>query len=151
MRELLAWLVAWLSLVPAKARVVVASWPARAAAGTAVLTVISIEVVPLLPGPWAVQVGGWITTMLGAIAVVSAAVARLTPILFPEDKGILPPAPQSQPSTGTYGSTATSSATMRYATGGIVPRPRKVVLHPGERLVPLRLLRGYLRRPPAPS
>lgn len=140
MRELLAWLVAWLSLVPAKARVVVASWPARAAAGTAVLTVISIEVVPLLPGPWAVQVGGWITTMLGAIAVVSAAVARLTPILFPEDKGILPPAHKALTSTGTR--SATRGVRMDYNPGGIVPAPRPAIFPPGE-------LRRLLRRPPS--
>jgi len=81
---------AWLATAPAKARVIVASWPARAAAAVAVLTTLSVEVVPLLPGGWATKAAGYIAAALGAVAWVSAAVARLTPILFPAQKGVLP-------------------------------------------------------------
>jgi hypothetical protein len=81
----------WLADVPAKAKVLLGAWPAWAAAATATLGAFGDELVPLLPDHWAVQIGGAVAVVLAAIGVVSAAVARVTPILYPEQKGLLPP------------------------------------------------------------
>lgn len=92
----------WLKDVPAKALVLLKAWPTFAATITAVLAVVAQDVVPHLPGGVAVQVLGYIASALAAVAAISAAVSRVTPILFPSEKGILPlpdaPALEFEPS-----------------------------------------------------
>jgi hypothetical protein len=80
---------AWLAEVPAKLKVLLGAWPTWAAIVTATLGAFGDEIVPLLPDHWAVQIGGFVATVLAGVAAVSAAVARVTPILFPEQKGLL--------------------------------------------------------------
>lgn len=64
----------------ARVRVVLGALPARLAALAAVLTVVAVEVVPLLPGPLAAKVAAWIASVLGAIAFAVRVIARLTEV-----------------------------------------------------------------------
>lgn len=89
MRNLISRAWAWVRTVPAKARVLVGAWPSWAAAASATLAIVGAELVPLLPGGWQARAAGYIATALGAIAFISAAVARVTPIVFPTQKGLL--------------------------------------------------------------
>jgi hypothetical protein len=73
----------------AKLRVLLTALPTWLAAATAVLTVVSIHVVPNLPGGLPVEVGGWVATGLAIVRTVGEVVARLTPV-EPEDRGVLP-------------------------------------------------------------
>lgn len=81
---------AWLKDLPKKAMVLLSAWPTIAASLTAVLAVVGTELVPQLPGDWPVKAAAWVAAAVGMIAVISAAVARVTPILHPSDKGLLP-------------------------------------------------------------
>jgi hypothetical protein len=80
----------WLKDLPAKAMVLLSAWPTLAASLTAVLAVVGSELVPKLPGDWPVKAAAWVAAALAMIGVVSAAVARVTPILHPSEKGLLP-------------------------------------------------------------
>lgn len=73
-----------------KVKVVLKAVPTYGAAVVAALTFVSTTVVPRLPGGWAVQVGAWAAAALGVVTTVVAVVSRVTPVLFPEDKGLLP-------------------------------------------------------------
>lgn len=65
--------------------------PTWGAAITAVLTVVAVEVVPLLPGPWAVRVAGWIATLIAAITAIVRVVSRVTPTPPGTEGLVLPP------------------------------------------------------------
>jgi hypothetical protein len=71
-------------------RVLLKAWPAWGAALTAVLTAVATELVPQLPGPWAVRVAAWVVVALGVVASISKAVSRVTPIAFEQEAGLLP-------------------------------------------------------------
>lgn len=91
-------LTSWLKDVPEKAMVLIGAWPTLAASLTAVLVAVGTEIVPKLPGDWPVKAAAWIAVALGIITAVSAAVARVTPILNERDKGLLaPPVPPAPP------------------------------------------------------
>lgn len=81
----------------AGARVVAGAWPTWAAAATGLLTLVSTALVPLLPGGWATRVAAWTAAGLGAVAAVSAAVARVTPVLYGDARGVLAPRPRQLP------------------------------------------------------
>lgn len=87
----------WVRDIPAKLRVLVGAWPAWAAMITLLLGVAGDEIVPRLPGGWPVQVGGWIAGALVFVGVVSAVVARVTPVLFPQNRGLLADPPAQSP------------------------------------------------------
>jgi hypothetical protein len=72
-----------------KIGVVLTSLPGYLAAVIVVLTVVSAELVPLLPGPWAVRLGGWIATALVMLRAAAEVVARVTPVK-PSERGVLP-------------------------------------------------------------
>lgn len=72
----------------AKLRVVLAALPTWLAAASAVLTVLGTEVVPLLPGGWAVQAAGWVAVALAWLSAAAAVVARVTTVL-PDQRGVL--------------------------------------------------------------
>jgi hypothetical protein len=75
----------------AKLRVMVGALPTWLAALTAVLTVVGTEIVPLLPGGWPVQAGGWVVVALAVLRTAGEVVARVTTVL-PEQRGVLSPA-----------------------------------------------------------
>lgn len=75
-------------------RTVVKSWPALAAGITVVLAAAGEQVVPLLPDSWAVRALAVLAFLGAAVGAISLAVARLTPVLFPENVGVLAPAPR---------------------------------------------------------
>jgi hypothetical protein len=75
----------------AKARVVLTAVPTYGAAVIAVLTVIAVQVVPVLPIAVGVKVAAYVAAALGIVQTVVSVVSRVTPILFPEDKGLLKP------------------------------------------------------------
>lgn len=83
----------WLKDLPEKAMVLLSAWPTLAASLTAVLAVVGTELVPKLPGDWPVKAAAWVAAALAVITVVSSAVARVTPILHPSEKGLLPTEP----------------------------------------------------------
>jgi hypothetical protein len=72
-----------------KVKVVLGSVPFWGAAAVGVLTAVAAELVPVLPGPVAVKVGAYIASALAAISAVVKTVARVTPVLFPEDVGLV--------------------------------------------------------------
>jgi len=82
-----------LANLKAKVGVLLRAVPAWGAAAVAVLTVVGQNVVPLLPGPWAVRATGYVATALAAVATVVSVVSRVTPILYPSQKGLLRPGP----------------------------------------------------------
>jgi len=77
----------------AKVKVFLTAVPTWGASVASVLTVVAVDVVPHLPGSWQVKVGALAATGLAWVATVTGVVARVTPILFPEDKGLLPADP----------------------------------------------------------
>jgi len=81
---------AWLATMPAKARVIATAVPAWAAAAVGVLTALSVQVVPLLPGPWAIRAAGYLAAGVAGVQAIASAVARVTPILFPTQMTVLP-------------------------------------------------------------
>lgn len=83
-----------------KAGVVLKALPTRAAAVVALLTTVSLEVVPVLPVTWQLKVGAWVASAIGGITAVVAVISRVTPILWPEDKGLLPKDDTIDPEVG---------------------------------------------------
>jgi hypothetical protein len=79
----------WLTNLRARARVLLTAWPTVAASLTALIGVLTAEVVPQLGG-WAPKAAGFLVAAGAFVAAVSAAVARVTPILYPSEKGLLP-------------------------------------------------------------
>jgi len=80
-----------MSTLLAKAKVLLAAVPTWGAAAIAVLTVVADQIVPMLPGPMAIRVAGYVATAIAALSAVVAVVSRVTPA--PVDKrGLLPPA-----------------------------------------------------------
>ncbi len=73
-------LVALVATVVRVAKVVVAAAPTWLAVAAAALTYAATDIVPLLPGPWAVRAAGIIATLLVGVRAVLAAVERLTPV-----------------------------------------------------------------------
>ncbi len=71
--------------------------PTWGAAAVAVLTTVSVEVVPLLPGPWAVRAGAWVAVALAAVRTVLSMIERLTPVP-PDLRGIEVPSGVAQAS-----------------------------------------------------
>jgi hypothetical protein len=70
MTDTLARLFGW-------ARTVLGSLPAILAYLVALFTVLAVEVVPLLPDPWALRLGGWLATALATVAAVQSIVSRV--------------------------------------------------------------------------
>lgn len=83
----------------ARTKIIFLSAPARGAMIIATLTGLSAALVPALTSEWAVRVTAWTATAVAGITVVVGVVARVTPILFPEEKGVLP----FQPYNFSYG------------------------------------------------
>lgn len=79
-----------LRVLRAKVAVVVRAVPAWGQAASVALTAIGTQVVPLLPGPWQVQAGGYVVVALGVVQSIVSVVARVYPIMFPDEKGLLP-------------------------------------------------------------
>lgn len=90
-------LSAWAGTVWAKTKVVLGAWPTWAAGITAVVTGLTIQVVPELPGPWGVKVLAGLAALGTVVRVVSHVVAIVTPVLFPENRGLLAPPPAQMP------------------------------------------------------
>lgn len=73
-------LVALVVTVVRVAEVVLAAAPFWLAAASAALTFAATDIVPLLPGPWAVRAAGIVATLLVGVRAVLAAVERLTTV-----------------------------------------------------------------------
>lgn len=73
-----------------KVKVVLGAVPAWGAAVTGLLTAFTTEVVPRLPGEWQVSVAAYAAAALGVVAAVVKTVSSVTPVLYQEDKGLLP-------------------------------------------------------------
>jgi hypothetical protein len=80
----------WAKTLPAKAKVLLKAWPTWAAVITGVVSVVAQDVIPHLPGDWPVKAAAYVAAGISILAAITAAVSRVTPILFPEEKGILP-------------------------------------------------------------
>lgn len=78
-----------------RVRVLLGALPTYLAAATAVLTVVAVEVVPLLPEDLGLQVAGWVAAVLGVIGSVVLVVQRLTP--YVGEPQLLPPPPPPPP------------------------------------------------------
>jgi hypothetical protein len=68
-----------LDAFPAKARVVITALPTYLAAFITILTVMSTELVPLLPDAWAAKVAGYIAVSLLWVTGAITTIRRLTP------------------------------------------------------------------------
>jgi hypothetical protein len=86
-----------------KLKVLLKAAPTYGAIAVALLTVVSTSVVPVLPVAIGIKVAAWIAAALGIVQAVVSVVSRVTPILFPEDKGLLP-VEQSEPFVNVVGS-----------------------------------------------
>jgi len=73
-----------------KVRVLLAALPAQLAAVQSLLTVLAVEVIPLLPEHLAVRAGAIVAVAAGWIATAAAVVSRVTPV-SPARQGLLPP------------------------------------------------------------
>lgn len=80
-----------------KVKVVLTALPTWGAAAVAVLTAFATHAVPVLPVAWQVKVAAVVASAVGGILVVVSVVSRVTPILFPDDKGLLPYVPEDGP------------------------------------------------------
>lgn len=80
----------WWQRLLAQARVLARAWPAWAAAITALLGVVTTQVVPLLPENVAVRVVAVAAAITAGVAAITAAVARVTPVIDPDAVGLLP-------------------------------------------------------------
>lgn len=78
-------------------KVVVTAWPTWAAGIAAVVTGLTVHVVPELHGPWATKALAVLTAVGVVVRVVTHVVAILTPVLFPENRGLLAPPPAQSP------------------------------------------------------
>jgi hypothetical protein len=76
-----------------KVKVVLKSVPAQGAAVVALLTGVSAAVVPELPADLGVKVGAYVAAAVGVVHAVVRVVSKVTPVLFPEDEGLLPAEP----------------------------------------------------------
>jgi hypothetical protein len=74
----------------AKALVLLTAVPTYGAVAVAVLTTVQLEVVPLLPADYGLQVGGRIATAVAIITALVKVVARVKPAA-PAERGLLPP------------------------------------------------------------
>jgi len=72
-----------------KVKVVLGAVPTWGAIAVGVLTAVAAELVPALPGPVAVKAAAYIAAALAAISAVVKTVSRVTPVLFPEDVGLV--------------------------------------------------------------
>jgi hypothetical protein len=126
----------WLSDVRAKAKVLATAWPAWAAAITSVVTFLSVELVPRLPGDWPLKAAGWLAAVVVAVSWISAAVARVTPVLFAENQGLLapPPAQSPTPVAGTFSTLRSSSV----SSGDPLPPVPPEAYPPGSEQLPHR-------------
>lgn len=87
----------WVREVPAKVKVLLSAWPTWAVLITGLIQVGLDEIVPALPESWGLRAGAIAAGVLTGIGVVSAVVARTTPILFPQNRGLLAPPPAQSP------------------------------------------------------
>ncbi len=62
------------------AKVVIAAAPFWLAVASVALTYVATDIVPMLPGPWAVRVAGVVATLLVGVRAVLAVVERLTTV-----------------------------------------------------------------------
>lgn len=69
-----------------KVKVVLMAVPTWGAAVVGLLTWVSVDLVPLLPGPWAVRAAAWAAAAVAAVQAVVSVVSRVTPILYGEDR-----------------------------------------------------------------
>lgn len=73
-----------------KVKVVLTAVPTYGAAAVGVLTVVAAEAVPALPGPVAAKAAAYVASAVAAVTAVVKTVSKVTPVLFPEDEGLLP-------------------------------------------------------------
>ena len=73
-----------------KVKVLASAVPVWGAAVTSALTGLSASLVPVLPVDVGVKVAALVAAAVGWVATAVAVVSRVTPILFAEDKGLLP-------------------------------------------------------------
>ena len=83
-------LINQLQTIRKKATVVMKALPTQLGVISVALTVVGYEIVPLLPEETAVQVGGYIATVVAALAAIVRTISRLTPA-DPVTFGLLPP------------------------------------------------------------
>jgi hypothetical protein len=74
-----------------KLKALLQALPAWGAAAQSVLTIVAVEVVPLLPENVAVRVAAVVAVAAGWVATAVAVVSRVTPVR-PSQQGLLPPA-----------------------------------------------------------
>ena len=133
---------AWAARAWAMTRVVLTSWPAGA-----IVTGLSLTVVPELPGPWALKAGAVLAGVATVVRVVGHAVAVLTPVLFPANRGILAPPPAQSPTVRPGAPShvrlydqdaATEERTWRPGDPGPLPPVPPEAYPPGSERLPLR-------------
>lgn len=118
------------------AKVVLTSWPAVAAGVTAIVTGLSIQVVPEIPGPWGVRAAAWLAAVATVVRVVGLAVAVLTPVLFPQNRGVLAPPPAQSPSASL--ASRPSNVRVDYSGAGPLPPVPPDAYPPGSERLPHR-------------
>jgi hypothetical protein len=74
----------------AKALVLLGAVPTWGAAAVGLLVTFQLEVIPLLPDAWALQVAAWTASAIAILSAVVGVVSRVTPAK-PADQGLLPP------------------------------------------------------------
>lgn len=73
-----------------KVRVLLGAVPVWGAVVQGALTYVGTSVVPNLPADVGVKVAAGVAAVAAWVATAVAVVSRVTPILFPEDKGLAP-------------------------------------------------------------